>query len=65
MCVSRVDAVLSQERSAELLFARFSEGYDHPVNIGKAATLRAATGAAETTSLIAYQAAPGAVIISR
>jgi len=56
---------LSQERSAELLFARFSEGYDHPVNIGKAATLRAATGGAETTSLIAYQAAPGAAIISR
>jgi hypothetical protein len=35
------------------------------VDIGKAATLRAATGGAETTSLIAYQAAPGAVIISR
>ena len=65
MCVSRVDAVLSQERSAELLFARFSEGYDHPVNIGKAATLRAATGGAETTSLITHQAAPGAAIISR
>jgi hypothetical protein len=35
------------------------------VDIGKAATLRAATGGAETTSLITHQAAPGAAIISR
>ena len=63
--LSRGRSILSQERCAELLFARFSEGYDHPVNIGKAATLRAATGGAETPSLITHQAAPGAAIISR